>query len=124
MQAEIIQNYFASRPSQLRVADLEQLLLADGLTKEEAGKAAAAGFEQYFRKQLRTKGLKALLFFIVGLIFLLRVITLTNREEGSFMQVSLSLALVAFTIVLGIIWGVQLFALREEITSFRDIRKL
>lgn len=124
MQADILQKYFSERHEHYRVADLEQLLIADGTPQPEAGIAAARAFDEYFKQQLRKKGIKAAVFFGIGLIALLRVITLTNREEGSFMQVSFSLALVAFTIVLGIIWGMQLFALKEEISTFKDMRKL
>jgi hypothetical protein len=74
---------------------------------------------------MRTKGLKAGIFLAIGLFFLVRVITITNQEQGSsFMQVSGSLALVAFALVEGLIWGMQLFALKEEISSFRDLRKV
>ncbi|WP_142687115.1 hypothetical protein [Chitinophaga polysaccharea] len=124
MQADILQKYFSEHHEHYRVADLEQLLIADGTPQPEASIAAARAFDEYFKKQLRKKGIKAAVFFGIGLIALLRVITLTNREEGSFMQVSTSLALVAFTIVLGIIWGMQLFALKEEISTFKDMRKL
>mgnify|MGYP001545741895 FL=1 len=124
MQADIIKTYFTERHEQLRVADLEQRLIADGMPLPEASIAAAVGFEGHLKKQMRTKGVKAGLFLGVGLVFLIRVITLTNREEGSFMQVSFSLALVAFALVRGLIWGIQLFALKEEISSFRDLRKL
>ncbi|HWV65177.1 hypothetical protein [Chitinophaga sp.] len=124
MQADILTKYFSVPHEHYRVADLEQLLIADGTPQPEASVAAARAFDEYFRKQLRKKGVKAAIFFGIGLIALLRVITLTNREEGSFMQVSFSLALVAFTIVLGIIWGMQLFALKEEISTFKDMRKL
>ncbi|RAK37383.1 hypothetical protein SAMN05660461_4685 [Chitinophaga ginsengisegetis] len=124
MQADILQKYFSEHHEHYRVADLEQLLLADGTPQPDASIAAAGAFDEYFKKQLRKKGTKAAIFFGVGLIALIRVITLTNREEGSFMQVSLSLALVAFALVLGIIWGMQLFALKEEISTFKDMRKL
>ncbi|SEW50895.1 hypothetical protein [Chitinophaga arvensicola] len=124
MQADIIKTYFSQRHEQLRVADLELQIIADGTPKPEASVSAAAAFDEYFGKQLRTKGIKAAVFFGIGLIFLIRVITLTNREEGSFMQVSLSLALVAFALVRGIIWGMQLFALKEEISTFKDLRRL
>lgn len=124
MQADILKKYFSEHHEHYRVADLEQLLIAGGTPQPEASVAAAGAFDEYFKKQLRKKGVKAAVFFGVGLIALLRVITLTNREEGSFMQVSFSLALVAFALVMGIIWGVQLFALKEEITTFKDMRKL
>ena len=123
-QADIIKTYFSEYHKQRRVADLEQRLIADGTPMPEASVAAAGGFEAYFKKQLRTKGVKAAIFLAVALVFLIRIITLTNREEGSFMQVSLSLALVAFALVRGLIWGIQLFALKEEITSFKDVRRL
>lgn len=124
MQADILQKYFSEHHEHYRVADLEQLLLADGTPQPDASIAAAGAFDEYFKKQLRKKGIKAAIFFGVGLIALIRVITLTNREEGSFMQVSFSLALVAFALVLGIIWGIQLFALKEEISTFKDMRRL
>lgn len=123
-QAEIITTYFSEYHKQRRVADLEQRLLAAGVTQPEASIAAVKGFNEYFSKQMRTTGVKAGIFLAVALVFLIRVITLTNREEGSFMQVSFSLALVAFALVRGLIWGIQLFALKEEISSFRDLRRL
>ncbi|MBO9731197.1 MAG: hypothetical protein J7623_21340 [Chitinophaga sp.] len=123
-QAEIIETYFSEYHKQRRVADLEQRLIAGGTPQPEASIAAARGFDQYFGKQMRTTGIKAGVFLIVAFIFLIRVITLTNREEGSFMQVSFSLALVAFALVRGLIWGIQLFALKEEINSFKDLRRL
>lgn len=125
MEEEIIKTYFQERHKQRRVADLEQLLEKGGVAKPEATILAVKAFQVYLKKELRTKGLKAGIFLAVGLIFLLRVITLTNQEQGSsFMQVSGSLALVAFALVQGLIWGIQLFALKEEITSFRDLRKI
>ncbi|MFY0256211.1 hypothetical protein ACDQ55_19910 [Chitinophaga sp. 30R24] len=124
MQADIITKYFSEYHSQLRVVDLEQRLIADGIPAPEASVAAVKGFNAYFGKQLRKKGIKAGICLFVALVCLLRIITLSNREEGSFMQVSLSLGLVAFALLLGVIWGIQLFALKEEITSFRDLRKL
>lgn len=124
MQEDIVTTYFSERHKQLRVADLEQRLIAGGTEKADASRVAASGFDAYFKKQLRTKGIKAAIFFGIGLIFLIKIITLTNREEGSFMQVSLSLALVAFALVRGLIWGVQLFALKEEINTFKDLRNL
>lgn len=124
MQADIIKTYFTEHHKQRRVADLEQRLLADGTPDPEASIAAAKGFDEYFRKQMRTTGVKAGIFLVVAFIMLIRVITLTNREEGSFMQVSFSLALVAFALVRGLIWGIQLFALKEEISTFKDLRRL
>ncbi|MGO4291397.1 hypothetical protein [Chitinophaga sp. RAB17] len=124
MQADIIKTYFTEHHKQRRVADLEQRLLADGTPNPEASIAAAKGFDEYFSKQMRTTGVKAGIFLVVAFIMLIRVITLTNREEGSFMQVSFSLALVAFALVRGLIWGIQLFALKEEISTFKDLRRL
>ena len=124
MQADIIKTYFTEYHKQRRVADLEQRLLQDGTPQPEAGIAAAKSFDEFFRKQMRTTGVKAGIFLVVAFIMLIRVITLTNREEGSFMQVSFSLALVAFALTRGLIWAIQLFALREEISTFKDLRRL
>ncbi len=124
MQEEIISTYFSEHHKQRRVADLEQRLIADGTPAPEASIAAAKGFDAYFSKQMRSTGVKAGIFLAVALLCLVRIITLTNREEGSFMQVSLSLALVAFALVRGLIWGIQLFALKEEISTFKDLRRL
>lgn len=124
MQADIIKTYFTEHHKQRRVADLEHRLIVDGTPKPEASIAAAKGFDEYFRKQMRSTGVKAGIFLAVAFIMLIRVITLTNREEGSFMQVSFSLALVAFALVRGLIWAIQLFALKEEISTFKDLRSL
>ncbi|MBS0029591.1 hypothetical protein ACTJJ0_17735 [Chitinophaga sp. 22321] len=124
MQADIIKTYFTEHHKQRRVADLEQRLIQDGTPPSEASIAAAKSFDEFFSKQMRTTGVKAGIFLVVAFIMLIRVITLTNREEGSFMQVSFSLALVAFALVRGLIWGIQLFALKEEINTFKDLRRL
>lgn len=125
MEEEIINTYFQERHKQRRVADLEQRLEKGGVARPEATILAVKAFQAYFKKEMRTKGLKAGIFLAIGLFFLVRVITITNQEQGSsFMQVSGSLALVAFALVEGLIWGMQLFALKEEISSFRDLRKV
>ncbi len=124
MQADILQKYFSEPHEHYRVADLEQLPAADGTPQPEASMPPPALLMSILRNNCAKRELKQLSFFGVGLIALIRVITLTNREEGSFMQVSLSLALVAFALVLGIIWGMQLFALKEEISTFKDMRRL
>jgi hypothetical protein len=125
MEAEIIQTYFKERHKQRRVADLEQRLEKGGIPKPQSTAHAIEAFQAYFKKELKTKGIKAAIFFTIGLAALLRVITLTNQEQGtSFMQVSGSLALVAFALVEGLIWGMQLFSLKEEISTFRELRKM
>ena len=125
MEAEIIQTYFKERHKQRRVADLEQRLEKGGIPKPQSTSLAIEAFQAYFRKEMKTKGIKAAIFFAVGLIALLRVVSLTNQSQGmSFMQVSGSLALVAFALVEGLIWGMQLFSLKEEISTFRELRKM
>ncbi|PSL42490.1 hypothetical protein CLV51_11218 [Chitinophaga niastensis] len=123
MQADIIKTYFSEYHKQRRVADLEQRLIADGTPLPEASIVAVKEFDGYFAKQMRTKGIKAAIFLVVALWLLYKVVTLAN-QEGSFLQVSFSLALVAFALVSGLLWGIQLFALKEEITSFKDLRGL
>ncbi|RFS18855.1 hypothetical protein DVR12_26100 [Chitinophaga silvatica] len=125
MEAEIIKTYFAERHKQFRIAVLEQRLENAGVPKPQSSTLAIEAFQQFFKKEMKSKGIKAGLFFGIGLIMLIRVITLTNQQQGSsFMQVSFSLALVAFALVQGLIWGMQLFALKEEISSFRELRRL
>jgi hypothetical protein len=123
MQADIIKTYFSEYHKQRRVADLEQRLIADGTPLPDASIVAVKGFDAYFAKEMKTKGIKAAIFLVIALLFLYRVVTLAN-QEGSFIQVSLSLALVAFALVRGLLWAIQLFALKEEITTFKDLRRL
>ncbi|MCW3465577.1 hypothetical protein [Chitinophaga nivalis] len=123
MQTDIISTYFSEHHKQRRVADLEQRLLAAGVPAQEASVQALAGFQALLKKETKKKGIKALIGLIIALVLLTRVVMAVN-QQGTFLQISVSLAVIAYTLVSSLIWGLQLFALKEEITGFRDLRKL
>ncbi|WP_160711072.1 hypothetical protein [Chitinophaga solisilvae] len=119
----IAQTYFAEKPKQLRVADLEQRFVTNGFPLPAAGQEALNAYGIYFKKQLKSKGIKVGLFLLCAALFLIKIINLFDKV-GNVTQIAAFLALTAYALVQGLIWGMQLFQLKEEISSFRDLRKL
>ncbi|HVI43370.1 MAG TPA: hypothetical protein VM802_00805 [Chitinophaga sp.] len=121
--SEIIQAYFNEPHRQHRVADLEQRLLSKGYVQPEAAQQAFMAYRTYFKKVASRKGLLVGFFMLLAITFLYRVISISG-QIGNFMQISAFLAITATLLTLGVIWGMQLFQLKEEISSFRDLRRL
>ncbi|CAL1518372.1 hypothetical protein [Chitinophaga sp. MM2321] len=127
-ESAIVATYFAEHHKQHRVADLEQRLTKSGMQQPEAGEHAVAAYEAYFRKQLKNKGVRSLIFLVFAGIFLMKIINFSDRggasSQSSFMMTSLMIALTAYVLLQGLFWGIQLFQLKEEISSFRDLRSI
>ncbi|MGN7823934.1 hypothetical protein ACTJJB_27670 [Chitinophaga sp. 22536] len=119
----IVQQYFSEHHKQWRVADLEQRLIAGGYVPQEAAREASLAYDGYFTRQLKKKGTKVLIFLGLAAVFLVRILLMADKL-GNVSQLSVFLALTAYTLVQGLIWSIQLFQLKEEIASFRDLRKL
>lgn len=119
----ITQQYFAEPHKQWRVADLEQRLIAGGCAPQEAAQQASLAYDGYFGQQLKKKGTKTLIFLGLAALFLVRILLMADKL-GNVSQLSVFLALTAYALVQGLIWSIQLFQLKEEIASFRDLRKL
>ncbi|MBC9910205.1 hypothetical protein [Chitinophaga varians] len=121
--SSITQQYFAEPHKQWRVADLEQRLIAGGCAPQDAAQQASLAYDGYFGQQLKKKGTKTLIFLGLAALFLVRILLMADKL-GNVSQLSVFLALTAYTLVQGLIWCIQLFQLKEEISSFRDLRKL
>lgn len=120
----IVEQYFAEPHKQWRVADLEQRLIASGgCAPQEAAQQASLAYDGYFGQQLKKKGVKVLIFLGLAALFLVRILLMADKL-GNVSQLSVFLALTAYTLVQGLIWSIQLFQLKEEIASFRELRKL
>ncbi|MBC9933423.1 hypothetical protein [Chitinophaga qingshengii] len=119
----IVQQYFGEPHKQWRVADLEQRLVAGGCSREEAAQQAVLAYDGYFSRQMKKKGTKVLIFLVCAVLFLARILMMADKM-GNVKELSVFLALTAYTLVQGLIWSIQLFQLKEEISSFRDLRKL
>lgn len=119
----IAQQYFGEPHKQWRVADLEQRIIAGGYAPQEAAQQAGLAYDAYFRQQLKKKGTKVLIFLVLAAVFLVRILMMADKM-GNVKELSVFLALTAYTLVQGLIWSIHLFQLKEEISSFRDLRKL
>ncbi|NML39268.1 hypothetical protein HHL17_18860 [Chitinophaga sp. G-6-1-13] len=119
----IVQQYFSERHKQWRVADLEQRLIAGGCAPQDAALQASVAYDAYFSRQLRKKGIKVLVLLGLATVFLIRILLMANKL-GNVAQLSVFLALTAATLVDGLIEGIKLFQLKEEISSFKDLRRL
>ncbi|ASZ12794.1 hypothetical protein CK934_18450 [Chitinophaga sp. MD30] len=119
-------NKYLYSSRQKSVAELEQILIKVGVPPEQAPLEALNAFETYFSQQLKKKGITAAMAFVIPLLFIyiLSNFILTHHGgRGIFAQTLYILPLVTM-LLYGIVNGMRLWAIKEEITSFRELRKL
>ncbi|WP_212004280.1 hypothetical protein [Chitinophaga sp. HK235] len=119
----IVKGYFEERHKIWRVGDLEQRLIANGYQPQVASREALMAFGNFFKEKKRKDGVRVLVYLGLAAVFLIRILLMSNKI-GNVPEVSGFLALTAFALVMGLIGLLKLFQLREEIVSFRDLRKL
>ena len=123
--AAVIKEYFLYT-RRTNLAQLEQLLIKKGTPAADAAPLALDAYEQFLHRLLKANIMNFVMVLIALLtdVLLLPLIFSQTSPMSTRIMVYGIILFSSVILVRGLTKGVKLFALKEEITAFRELRNL